>query len=419
MLPGDVFTLGIPIKETNVYASRGQAENDFRTALKRSQVPIVYGEYGVGKTSLARHQLLSFEKQNRLVNIESIAGKSLEDVFQRILEILGYSVERSVTKQEKKSIVTNITGAISSGFQGLTATITGQLSANKEQSISSTRELIVTSPTDSKLIELCEMSGVALLVDELHRADRQFIEDLSAFLKAYQNANCSNFKIALLGTGSDSSRLVDRDPGINRLVQETPLKSMTKDESRFVVEQGMSDLAIHMPNEIVEQVIKTAAGSPALIQYFSLEIAEAAFERTPRVVTEQDFQLALSNYLRRKSRVHAEQYKKSIETVGDKKYRKQILRAMAEIEDEFVTMDQIRNKVSNYLAQEVPSHALSGPLRQLKTPEFGPILKDVERHEGGERIHNYTTFVDPTMRFFIHLYTAAEQMGAIETDSEI
>lgn len=55
-------------------------------------IPVVYGEYGVGKTSMARYALREKEAQGLLVNIESVADQSLEAVFTRCLEKLGYSI---------------------------------------------------------------------------------------------------------------------------------------------------------------------------------------------------------------------------------------------------------------------------------------------------------------------------------------
>lgn len=92
--PNDVFTPGkLPIRPTNVYAARGEAEQLFLKTLRRGMIPVVFGEYGVGKTSMARYALREKEAAGLLVNIESVADKSLDDVFSRCLEKLGYTVK--------------------------------------------------------------------------------------------------------------------------------------------------------------------------------------------------------------------------------------------------------------------------------------------------------------------------------------
>lgn len=232
LTPNDVFTPGqIPIRPTNVYAARGDAEELFRKALARGMIPVIYGEYGVGKTSMARHVAREAESQNRLVNIESVADKSLQDVFSRCLEKLGYAV---TTKRIEgtANAKTNEQSAQAEASAGWAKMV---IASKRSQTATSTQQteeqFVVTTPTDSKIIEICERSRIVLLLDELHRANASFNSDLSKFLKSFGNASCRHFRVVLLGTSSDASRLVASDPGIDRLLQEIHLKAMTPPES--------------------------------------------------------------------------------------------------------------------------------------------------------------------------------------------
>ena len=107
-------------------------------------------------------------------------------------------------------------------------------------------EFVVSSPTDSKIIKICEENKLVLLIDELHRATDSFLDDLAKFLKAYGNSNCEDFKIILLGTSSDPSKLVQKDPGIDRLIEDLHLKSMTEPERKALIESGMNDLDLSL-----------------------------------------------------------------------------------------------------------------------------------------------------------------------------
>jgi hypothetical protein len=126
------------------------------------------------------------------------------------------------------------------------------------------------------------------------------------------------------------------------------------------------------------------------------------------VCTLDDLQTALKAFVETKEARLYRAYLAAVETVGEFKYRKQILRAMAESEDEYVTMETIRTKVSQYLGAETPSTTLSGPLRQLKEDRYGPVLNDVERPDGAGRLTNYTTFKDPALKAFIRLQLLRE-----------
>lgn len=409
--PNDVFIPGkLPLLKTNVYAprTRESIQARFEKILRRGHVPIVFGEFGVGKTSMARFVVRKDEERNALVYIGSIAGKTLSDIFKQCLEKLGYSVETKRSKTSTNSTSYEHSGQAKAGL-GFINILTA-IKRNKMEGVSEVieEELVVTSPTDSKLVELCEKAGLVLVIDELHRASEDFSRDLADFIKSYGNANCLNFKLVLLGTSSEANKLVHIDPGIDRLVQEVHLRAMDESESRYVVREGMKSLGIQCDAQVEDKLVDLCVGSPNILQFLCLEASEAAFSRNPRSVSLGDVEEALKEYVEiREARLYRT-YMTAIETVGAKRYRKQILRAMAECEDEYVTMEVLRDRVSTYLGESTPSSALSGALRDLKETRFGPVLKDVERPDKSGRISNFTVFVDPSLKAFIRLLVARE-----------
>jgi len=413
LTPNDVFTPGkIPIGPTNVYAARGDAEHLFRKALARGMIPVIYGEYGVGKTSMARHAARDAESENRLVNIESVADKTLQDVFSRCLEKLGYAVTTKRVEGSSDSKTHEQSGQVEGNAGWIKALVASRRSRTSESTQQTEEQFVVTTPTDSRIIEICDEAGVVLLLDELHRADANFNSDLSKFLKSFGNASCHRFRIILLGTSSDAGRLVSSDPGIDRLLQEIHLKAMTQEESTYVVKKGMADLAIDLTDDVTSRIVRTCVGSPSILQYISLETAEAAFERNPRAANLQDVEHALQAFVETKEARLNKSYVAAIESVGEVRYRKQILRAMAECEDEYVTMEMLRTRISAFVEQDIPSTAISGPLRRLKEDQFGSVLSDVERPDGAGRLTNYTTFRDPALKAFIRLQVLREREGA-------
>lgn len=372
-------------------------------------IPVVFGEYGVGKTSMARYALREKDSAGLLVNIESVADKSLDDVFSRCLEKLGYTVKTRKIEDVTQSRSHEQSSEAEIGARGwIRALVASKRTQASGASQQFEEQFVVTSPTDSKLIEICEAAGVVLLIDELHRASAAFAVDLSKFIKSYGNASCHEFKVMLLGTSSDANRLVSSDPGIDRLIQEVHLKAMTEPESRYVVTKGMSDLAIDIKAPTVDRLVRTSVGSPSILQYLSLEIAESAFPRHPRLASDRDVLAALQAFVETKEARLNKAYIAAVESVGDIRYRKQILRAMAECEDEYVTMELIRTKVSEFIGRDIPSTALSGPLRDLKEDRYGPVLSDVERPDKVNRLTNYTTFKDPALKAFIRLQLLRE-----------
>jgi hypothetical protein len=71
-------------------------------------------------------------------------------------------------------------------------------------------------------------------------------------------------------------------------------------------------------------------------------------------------------------------------------------------------MEYLVTSVSKSLGQEIPSTALSGPLRQLKTKTKNePILRDVENPARGGRLTNYSAFRDPAMKAIVRMVETA------------
>jgi len=412
LTPDKVFRPGkLPINPGNVYANRGESENEFKKSLRRGFIPLVFGEYGVGKTSMARHIVKSNYDEDKLVNVESVADKDISDVISQCLEKIGYSVERKKTDHNSETRSLEQGAEASIGIDWLKAKLFSKRINSSTQGGTVESEFIVKSPTDSKVIELCEDNGIILLLDELHRATDSFLDDLVKFIKAYGNSNCDNFKIILLGTSSDPSKLVQKDPGIDRLIEDLHLKSMDDDERQQLVSSGMNDLAITISDEALRKLVSVCVGSPNILQYLCLESSEVAFEREPRNLELADVDDAVEEYVKKKESRLYRTYMQAVENQGAKRYRKQILRAMSEIEDEYVTMEQIRSKVESYLDVEVRAQDLSGSLRKLKETQYGPVLRDIEKNDGSGTIQNYTTFIDPALKAFIRMQVLREGNG--------
>ncbi|TDV88012.1 hypothetical protein BDK62_1303 [Halomonas alkaliantarctica] len=360
---------------------------------------------------MARHIVKSFYDENKLVNVESVADKDMSDIITQCLEKVGYSVERKKTENKSKTKSLEQGGEASAGINWLKAKLFSKRAISSAEGETVESEFFVSSPTDSKIIEVCEKNEIILLLDELHRATDSFLEDLVKFIKAYGNSNCDRFKIILLGTSSDPSKLVQKDPGIDRLIEDLHLKSMDDKERRELVSFGMSDLAIDISDPALRKLVSVCVGSPNILQYLCLESSEVAFEREPRKLEISDVDDAIEEYVKKRESRLYRTYMKAIENQGSKRYRKQILRAMSEIEDEYVTMEQIREKVESYLDVEVRAQDLSGALRKLKETVYGPVLRDIDKNDGSGIIQNYTTFIDPALKAFIRMQVLREEIS--------
>jgi len=404
--PSEVFTPNeAPLRESNVYAARAEAEEGLRRAVSRKKVPVVYGEYGVGKTTLVRKYFQSEEQSDRLVRILTPADKSFSEVPRIALEALNYSVAVST----EQSSGATVEGSVEAGVFG---TLKAKIRGQTDERTQTTSELVVTEPTDHGLIRILSEGQIIIAIDEMHKASDAFRRQLAELIKAVSTYGAGYPQIVVLGTTDDARNLVEQDPGIDRVIQEVRVNPMTDSEAEFVVRDGMEKLGLSISDGLVEKIIRTAAGAPALLQEICLDIAELAVGDNRAEVTDADLEQAVNTFLLSSEKRLTGLYMAAIETTGPHRYRKQILRAMAESGNDFVTMDELTKRVSEYVNTEVPSSRLSGPLRELKQEAHGEILRDVPRPAAAEgRVYNLTAFRDPRMKAFIRVMHAVEEQG--------
>lgn len=412
--PTDVFTPNrFPLEEHNVYAARAEAESSLGSAMARRQIPVVYGEYGVGKTTLVKKYFHEDEQAGRFVHVLNPSGKNMEDVAKVVLEAIGYSVEVS----RERSTGSTVEGSVEAG---VFATLKAKVRGEYKKTDTRREELYVTSPTDQGFLNVLADTQVTVAIDEMHKAPDGFRLQLAELIKAASNLGRGYPRIVVLGTTADASELVRQDEGIDRLIREVRVEPMTDAEARFVVTDGMGKLDLRIEEDSVETIVRTAAGAPALLQEICLDVAELAVSGGRLEVLRQDIESSVRTFLLNSQARLTQRYMTVIETVGPRRYRKQVLRAMAESPNDFVTMDELTSSVSRFVGEDVPASTLSGPLRELKKPEYAEILRDVARpSDDGTRVYNLSAFKDPRMKAFIRAMNAVEGQGWLPTHDEV
>jgi nucleoside-triphosphatase THEP1 len=398
--PSQVFTpTQLPLERHNAYVHRAEAEEKVERFLNRGQVPVVFGEYGVGKTTVVRKVLRDLGHEKNLIYVPSVAGRTMNDILRVVLERLGYKVDVEEVSTDSR---TNTVGA--------KLVVEGSL--GETYGTTRLQKYAVQGPTDEKIGQLLRAAEVTLVVDELHRGSHEFRVDLADFIKTTHGQDSIWPQIVLIGTSVDSASLVANDPGIDRFVKELRVSPMTMPESRALVDAGFSTLGIQVGLGIRDLVTRTAAGAPSLLQSVCLDMAERALKSGRAALDEEDYRVAVKLYLEENGSRLAEAYTASIEHTGPKKYRKQILVAMSLIDDDFFELETIRKRIEERTGFSVEQTALSGPLRHLKEGSDS-ILQDVKRRDG-DRVYNVSAFRDPMMKSFIRFMNELEDQGIVK-----
>jgi len=283
--PHEVFTPGsLPLEHHNIYVHRFGAEESLSRFIKRQQVPVVFGGYGVGKTTLVKKYFQDDASANRLVYIAADPSLTMTDFFAVILESLHYTVETETV--EKKSTKND------GGFDTrvLKATHGRQRDTEKRSS------LFVKSPTDVGILEIIDEARLTIVIDEMHKCSPMFRQELADFIKGVKTHGSTNTRLVLVGTTADAERLVAADPGIDRYLKELEVPLLLPTEALSLVREGLARLGIEITDGLCTRVIDLAAGAPTIIHAIALEIAESTLARQDVVVTESDCIIAVRRY---------------------------------------------------------------------------------------------------------------------------
>ncbi|WP_149029373.1 ATP-binding protein [Corynebacterium halotolerans] len=413
--PEDVFTpSNPPTGENNIYVSRLNIENKLRRALK-SRVPIVFGNYGVGKTTLCIKVLESAYAEEIIVRITDPSAMEMGSLFKRGFEEIGYevTVNRTESRASGIDIGASAQAQVSNPLFNL-FNLGGSLSIKKADSAEEgvTKKLLVDEPTDFKAIEIFRDNKVIFFIDELHMSTEEFRWDLSRLIKSVSDLSFQYPKFIFSGTANDPSSLAQSNQGIDRILEEVPVPPLAEGEGKSLLSEGFNKLQIRIDDKAIEQVVRVSGGAPSLIHSIGIALAYIAEDRGERIIKREDVSTALEVVIKEGSHERmTDRYKKAANHTGARKYRTQILHAMASAEEAQVETGWLAEEISRRLGEKVEMQAISGPLRELKSEEYGGILADASAADGS-KLHNQSMFKQPQMKSFVQFLENAQNAGA-------
>lgn len=264
--------------------SRSDAEAAIARSLNRNWCPVIYGDYGVGKTTVVLRYFADQQAKGRLVYLPTAANLTMPKLFERFLEHLNYTVETERTA--------GTTSELDASFDGTVV----KAGMKTSDSASVTNKLVVTSPTDPGIIKLVDAAELSIIIDEMHRASETFRSDLAAFIKSTRVA-ASSINLVLVGTSTDALHLVRSDPGIDRFVKDAHLPLMTPEESTSLVRAGFGKLDIGVSDAVVQLMVEVSAGAPSILQSLCLDAAESVRTAAASEVRREHLVAAIQQYI--------------------------------------------------------------------------------------------------------------------------
>lgn len=384
----DIFTPHIPVDEIKHFFGREEEATRLVSVINSpGQHILVYGDRGVGKTSLAKTtcKVLLHKLQRGLFFEKSCDSKdTFASIFEAPLEASG--VDFSL---KEKTQTHNEGGGGGVNF--------GMVKAD----ISSRREVKTTSSAIFKpgspswvATQLKNMSGV-FLIDEADSIEAD--EDkkkIAELIKLLSDCN-SEFKLVVVGIAKTGEELTAGHPSVERCLKEVSLQRMCNDDLKKIILNGMKYLNLITDDYVVNKIVDISAGYPHFTHLVSLKCGEHAIANNDRQITKETLKIALSEAVKDSEGALQRMFETTLRALNKPSEYKLLLLTAAYCKTPEFRSAELREKLDLKFGIKINSQALSRRLTLLTKEEKTTILYKPAR--------GCFQFSDPRMPSFLKM----------------
>ncbi len=371
-LATEVFTPGSPIGSLDLFSGRFEQVSDILNAYNtRGQHVALYGERGVGKTSIANilaDALAARPGASRPTSVR--VGCTSSDLF--------YEIWMSVFKK------IGIEHDLATGLQ-------------PEQ----VRERLASLEHSTLIV-----------VDEFDRIKDQETTTLFADTIKLLSDEPTKATILLVGVADSIDGLVADHKSVGRALRQVQIPRMASSELEGIITTGAKAIGLQVASSQLQQIASLSEGLPHYTHAMGLYAAQRAIENDRDELTEDDIEAAKTITVRKAQGTIINAYNAATRSARQDVLFDKVLLACALAEKDDLGMFAARDvtgPLSMIMNTNYDIPAFARHLKQFSSPERGNIL---QRH--GELRRFFFRFDDPMMQPFVILKGLAD--GTIDNE---
>jgi Cdc6-like AAA superfamily ATPase len=360
-----LFNPSSPIDEQRLFSGRIDQVNDLLSVVyERGAHAILYGERGVGKSSLAN--TITQRIPPAVTNIKILKENCRpEDTFFTLWSkiLFDFSYDGTMVADYLKS---------------------------------ETRDFMVIKILES----LPKNFQYVFVFDEFDRianpATKTAIADTIKHFSDYPQ----NITIVVVGVGLSIEELFGAHPSIQRCCQQIPIQRMSKPELSEIITDRYPRIGITASKSTITELIELSRGLPGYAHLAGREAALSALRNNRRVVESVDYTAAISESVRRAQESIITAYNKAVYSAKENIYKEVLLAcATAKTDDQglFAAAD-IRDALIKILGRRVEIASFSRHLARFCETDRGPVLR-----KSGKKNRFQYQFVDAPLQPYIFM----------------
>ncbi|MBS0161107.1 MAG: orc1/cdc6 family replication initiation protein [Nitrospira sp.] len=376
---GNVFRPSSPIDEKGLFAGRsGPIRRVIDAIFQRGQHVIIYGERGVGKTSLANVISEFMEAVGKTIHAPHITCDRTDDFTRLWKKIFG---EIQIVKKTRGL-----------GFM---------VDEEKTESPASDITPEKITPNDVRLLlsQLGQLCTLIVIIDEYDRLRGKEIRELFADTIKTLSDHAVPATIVLVGVAESVSELLNYHQSVERSLVQIHMPRMLRQELEEIVLRGVSKIGMSIDEDPLRRLTSLSRGLPHYTHLISLYSARAAIDNDSKRITEEHVNEGISRALGdTQQSIRDAYYKATMSTRQESLYPSVLLACALAKTDEFgcFAAGDLREQLGRITGKPYSISNYSRHLKDLCEEVRGPILK-MKGMKHRIRFH----FYDPLMQPFI------------------
>jgi Cdc6-like AAA superfamily ATPase len=372
------FTPSTPIDENQLFAGRGaQIHKMLDATMEKGKHVILFGERGVGKTSLAKvfHSLFPSTLRHMFaIRVQADPSDTFETVWRKVFKDLHIR-------------------AVRDGRENLIPLSDFYLSG------------ITPDDVRRELEGLFRASDIPIIIiDEYDKIGEKINANalMANTIKSLSDYGV-NVTIVIVGVADSINDLFDQHESISRCVEQVPMPRMTTSERREILDKIVPRLGMKMHEDAIWKIVHLSRGLPSYVHSLGLYSVESAINRKSLTITENDVDTAIKRALERSQESIKDAYARAVHSNRSDNLYKEVLLACALAE----TDNEGRGTFAP-LAVCKPLTDILNRDRPVKIDAFQQHLKNFIKEErgcvlvrkGSERAYRFR-FREPMMQPFV------------------
>ena len=305
---GRVFTPSAPVAESTLFAGRTSQLQAMIDAINQSgQHAVLYGERGVGKTSLANvlHRFLSGHPAVMAPRVNCSSGDTYSDLWRRMLgEIeIKYSEPRI-------------------GFSGGSNKVAKSLGANLP-------DKVTLDHVRPMMARLGRSATVVLIFDEFDTVRSDVTRRVMAeTIKTFSDFDVPT-TIILVGVADSVAGLLKEHRSLERAIIQVQMPRMSDAELRMIIEKGLKSLGLSIEERAIVRITELSRGLPHYTHSLALHSTRAALEVRETQVLSDHVDQAIEVALKNAQQTIVESYNQAVYSVRKHHLYREVLLACA------------------------------------------------------------------------------------------